>query len=731
MSATQLRLGATVAAFSACVFVPNSYAQQPFTDCPTEAFLIQSPSSAPIAYGVNIDLGSYQALNSTLGNAKINAVGFSQHDNFIYGWDYGTSSLTRIDSDFVKYALSVTKPAGAPTSIYVGDVALDENAWYGYRPANGLYKIDLDSLEMIQVATKAQFGSPSIFDIAFHPNDSYAYSIDSSGYLWQINVNAGTSTRLNQLLDKSELGYSLTFGAVYFDVDGNFYASNNGNGFIFKVAINGNQSSASLFAYGPSSSSNDGARCALAPVEASENTDFGDAPDSYNTSYDNSGARHGITSLILGSNIDGETEAYLYPNSDDASSAINDEDGIEFPLPIQVGRASKIDATVNGATASSVLAGWIDFDGDGSFEADEKIITNVSVSDGKQAIFFSVPPWAQVGQTWARFRLSEIQDLGPSGGVPSGEVEDYLVDITEDGVVIENYPSGADFTTFAYEDQYPIAGDYDMNDVLMNVKFTEYQLDSSVIRLKFEGQVAALGGDYHSGFAIRLPGVAPTDIKDELIELKINGEVVERTVLESGTTDAVFIIQDDLWDLAVPGEAEGCTFFRTQTNCGTSYRPSWQLTVTMRNAIANDQMPQFPYDPFIFAAPGHYYGDIGYQISGGYPERGLEVHLKNKAPTSKFDTRYRSAGVDAGDGDETHFQTADGKPWAIEIPLTWKHPLEQVNIEKAYRYFADFSADPTGQTAPTWYIATEEEKDNRVESDTTNDNIDENHIYFD
>ncbi|WP_114765234.1 LruC domain-containing protein [Vibrio rhodolitus] len=730
MPTTFSKLGLISLTASSFALSSVSYAQQPFNNCPTEAFLIQNPSGTPVAYGVDIDLGSYRTLDSTLGSAKLNGVGFSQHDNFIYGWDYGAKSLARIDGNFEKFALSVTKPSGVPSAIYVGDVSLDENAWYGYRPADGLFKVDLDTMQMSLVANKAQFGSPSIFDIAFHPDNSFAYSIDSSGYLWQIDVGAGTSTRLNQLLDKTVLGFSLTFGAVYFDVDGNFYASNNSNGYVYKVAINGMQSSANFFAYGPSSNSNDGARCALAPVEASPNTDFGDAPDSYNTAYDNSGARHGITTLMLGSVIDGETDASLPPLSDDVSDGVDDEDGIAFPLPVQVGRMSKIKATVSGATSGSVLNAWIDFDGDGSFESDEQIISDSSMSNGEQDIFFSVPPWAQTGSTWARFRLSEISGIGPSGGVPTGEVEDYQIDITEEGVVTEVYPSGADYTTFAYEDQYPIAGDYDMNDVLMNVKYTEYQLDGKVIRLKFEGQIAALGGARHSGFAIRLPDVAPSDVRDDLIELTINNQVVSATVLESGTTDAVLIIHEDLWDITEAGEAEACTYFRTQQGCGTSYRPTWQLTVTMRNAIDNSQMPAFPYDPFIFASPGHYYGDIGYQLTGGYPGRGLEIHLKNKAPTSKFDVRYKALGDDTSSGD-THFHSANGLPWGIEIPLNWQHPLEQVNILKAYRYFATFAADPSGQTAPTWYAATETEKDNRSDDNTDDDNIDENNIYFD
>ncbi|MEF1184098.1 LruC domain-containing protein, partial [Vibrio sinaloensis] len=230
----------------------------------------------------------------------------------------------------------------------------------------------------------------------------------------------------------------------------------------------------------------------------------------------------------------------------------------------------------------------------------------------------------------------------------------------------------------------------------------EYQLDDQVIRLKIEGQIAALGGDNRSGFAIRLPNVARSDIKQDSVVLTVNNVAAEGAVLEEGTTDAVFIIHEDLWDITEAGEAENCTMFRTQTNCGTSYRPTWQLTLSMQNAISTDVMPAFPYDPFIFAAPGHYYGDVGLEVSGGYPGRGLEIHLKNKAPTSKFNPAYKSRGVDASSGN-THYHDANGLPWAIEIPISWKHPLERVNILEAYSQFAGFAQDSSGGTSPTWY----------------------------
>ncbi|EGU47217.1 putative cytoplasmic protein [Vibrio ichthyoenteri ATCC 700023] len=690
---------------AALAFSTASHGATPFTSCPTQAFLIQNPSGTPIAYGVSLDVGSYSTLSWNVGSAKINGVGFSVHDDFIYGWDYGAKSLTRIGSELTSNPMTISNLGIAPTSFYVGDVSVEENAWYGYRINYGLFRIDLETNAMTQVATSNQIGKIRLLDMAFHPDDGFIYSVDNSGYLYKIDSSDGSSTRFNQVLNSSALGHSLAFGAQYFDVEGSLYLSNNGNGHIFKVTIDGNNSTAEFFAYGPSSNSNDGARCALAAVIPGDQTDFGDAPDSYGTTYASSGARHGISGLKLGDLVDGENEAYAYPLSDDTADSSNDEDGVSFPVPLEIGQTSFIYANINGADGEGVLSAWIDWDQDGQFNDDELVINSESVDDGQNQLYISVPSWALDGDTWARFRLSNTNDVGPTGGVGAGEVEDHQVTVTSQGVTVETYPSGSSYTTFAYEDQYPQMGDYDMNDVLMNVKYTEFSQNNQVIQLKIEGQIAALGGTYHSGFAIRLPGVDPNAIKTDSTKLFINGQLQSVDIVESGTTDAVLIVHEDLWSITESGEADGCNMFRTELGCGTSYRPSWELVVPLSSPIASAQMPEFPYDPFIFATPGFYHGETGLQVSGGFPGRGLEVHLKNKTPTAKFNYGYVGKKDDATDaGAGTYFLTSNGLPWAIELPLDWQHPIETISILETYPKFADFSQDPLGLTEQSWYV---------------------------
>ena len=675
-----------------------------FESCPTQAFLVQTPGSLPIVYGVDLATGSYSTLSPDMGTTKVNGVGFNYHDNYMYGWDYGAATLAQIGADYQTNALDVSGLIGKP--FYVGDVSVLENAWYGYRPGYGLYRVDLtypnDSLVLEQVASNGFMGNPSITDMAFHPYDGLIYAVDNNGYLMTIDPSSGETTVLVQVLSESELGFNFTFGAQYFDLNGNLYLSNNGNGYVYRVTLNGTASSAVFFSYGPSSNSNDGARCALAAIEVNDSVDFGDAPDSYGSSLGASGARHAISSLYLGFSVDAEADAYAFPLSDDLSDESNDDDGVSFPTGFEIGNESLITASVSGS--GGYLNAWIDWDGDGQFEDDEQIVDGVAVAEGTTNLLVDVPVWAMVGDTWARFRISTFANIGPTGGVSDGEVEDYPLTVTESGVSMTHYPGAASYTSFAFEDLYPELGDFDMNDVLMNVRFTEYVKDGLIIRIKIEGKLAALGASYRNGFAIQLPGVDPASVKGDSIALTFDNVRMTDNVLETNQANATLIVSQNLWNVTQAGEA-GCYYFRTESGCGTSSRPTWTMIVPFLVPVAIDSMPDLPYDPFIFATPGTYHGDVVTAVTGTHPGRKFEVHLKNKAPTDAFEKLIYGMSDDASNESlQRLFQTENGIPWAMEIPVDWKHPREGVSLLQAYPQFFDFASDDSGQTNTDWYL---------------------------
>ncbi len=184
----------------------------------------------------------------------------------------------------------------------------------------------------------------------------------------------------------------------------------------------------------------------LLPVNAQQ--DFGDAPASYLTTQIAGGPFHFVSpSIYLGASVDGELDGVPGPLAQgDDTAGSSDEDGVQIYssgpdriVGLQVGAWSQLQALVHRRPVDlpAYLNVWIDFNRDGDFaDANERVLTNVRVTDGLQQLGFFTPLTAVPGQTFARIRLGDLA-LAPGAGVGiggfggSGEVEDYRVEITD------------------------------------------------------------------------------------------------------------------------------------------------------------------------------------------------------------------------------------------------------------------------------------------------------------
>ncbi len=665
-----------------------------FEECPTKAFLVQGTSST--TFGVNLATGSYEDLPENniprqiiAGGGKANAVGYNFHDDHIYGWTYAANSIFKMGSNFVAEAIpreSLINNSLLKTSFYIGDVAVNENAYYMYKggSSHGLFRIGLDpEADDYLVVSRIINGSSlnyAIFDFAFHPDNGFLYSVDRNGRLIKINAADGSSEVL------SNVGQTGTFGAVYFDVHGNLYLSRNQDGYVFRVNVSSDTPTAEFFAFGPSSGNNDGARCAKAdilPGNQEELPDFGDAPDSYGTSIGNNGARHekneGMTLGNLGEN-----------------------DGVQLITGAATGEGTLVQVNAQGGGS---LNGWVDWDHNGTFDADEQVITDKVMNEGTNRLIIEVPEDATAGDTWGRFRYSSKTGIGPNAGAPDGEVEDYAITVTESGVGVITYPGEGSFVSLAYEDNWPYQGDYDMNDVVVSFQTKKY-VDSSnnAVRYVMSGKLLAVGASYHSGFAVQLDGIATNNIDADRVYLKVNGEVTTDEPLESNapTDDAVLIISNDLWEEV--NADQGCSYFRTEDGCDSEQEFRFELSVSLVNGAPVVDAPTDILNPFIYATPGKYHGD-GLSVNGQeHPGRSLEIHLKNKPVSAQFNTSFFGLADDNSDPDNNlTFLTSNNMPWALELPILWSHPKEKQDVMDAYTGFKPF-VESQGSNNKTWYL---------------------------
>jgi hypothetical protein len=176
--------------------------------------------------------------------------------------------------------------------------------------------------------------------------------------------------------------------------------------------------------------------------------DFGDLPENYLVTDAEDGPRHGqpeTPEVYLGGAPDGDDDGQEDPDAGEVDGGDGaDEDGVTEPAMLFRGEDAVF--TLDVVTNTEVkVAGWVDFNGNGQFEASEMQSEIVSTS-GPVTFTFPVPLNAVINtDLGARFRISSDQDfidnMPSTGFAMDGEVEDYIVRIKglDFGDLPENY----------------------------------------------------------------------------------------------------------------------------------------------------------------------------------------------------------------------------------------------------------------------------------------------------
>ncbi len=153
-----------------------------------------------------------------------------------------------------------------------------------------------------------------------------------------------------------------------------------------------------------------------------------------------------------------------------------------------------------------------------------------------------------------------------------------------------------------------------------------------------------------------------------------------------------------MWDYVSPGE--NCNYYRTEAGCGSDIQMGFSMTLPMAIAIPSAQMPEFPYDPFLFATEGY-----DHSLAFGLPPgRAYEIHLPDKAPTEAFRTDFFGRRDDRSEPQNgRYFVSANGMPWAINVGVEMQYSLEYMDVIYAYPLFFSFIANQ-GLVDADWYI---------------------------
>jgi hypothetical protein len=172
-----------------------------------------------------------------------------------------------------------------------------------------------------------------------------------------------------------------------------------------------------------------------------------------------------VPNVLMGALIDSEPDGQpdATATGDDLAN-LDDEDGVTFVTPLDVGDPAQVDVVVSVA---GHLDAWIDYDGNGVWEAVESIYS-APVGAGLNPIGFVVPNGAAVGQTFARFRFNTVGPLPPDGPAQDGEVEDYEVTL----INVVSVPGDANYQ-------------FDLRPGVPNPFTTQFSIEFSIPRAEF------------------------------------------------------------------------------------------------------------------------------------------------------------------------------------------------------------------------------------------------------
>jgi len=282
---------------------------------------------------------------------------------------------------------------------------------------------------------------------------------------------------------------------------------------------------------------------------------------------------------------------------------------------------------------------------------------------------------------------------------------DDVNDNDADRAFVRYYPAEKGWATLLAEDNWPVLGDFDMNDMVVRYKVKEV-LDSQnrIKDISVNYILEARGAAFHNGFAVAFgDNVFADNVQSAMLNNEPVAPMTDPTVL-------AYEIFGDAWDYASRGE-NGCWTFNTVSSCENRDATEFTLALTFNNAVEQTNLQKPPYNPFLVAhkteegTPGYTRFDsnnnVLYTANGEVKD--FEIHMPNKVPTQGQDVSMFGMGDDASNGVDRYYVSKNNLPWVLNIPYQIYYPEEYTDISTAYPQFPEWVSSGGTQNRD-WYL---------------------------
>ncbi|KYG79712.1 hypothetical protein AWW67_10330 [Roseivirga seohaensis] len=318
----------------------------------------------------------------------------------------------------------------------------------------------------------------------------------------------------------------------------------------------------------------------------------------------------------------------------------------------------------------------------GTNDANSNLI-QISKEDGAYQIVKTFDKKINDLTAW-RCKTTDLSQQDSDNDGVIDELDDYPND--PEAAVDTYTPSALGMGSFAFEDLWPLKGDYDFNDMVIGYRYTNVlNSNNKSVRFIMNFTIRAVGAAKHSGFGIEL------DVDPILVEsvrghkTAGNNTSLNAKGLEDQQDKTVIIVFNDSFNHMKP--ATGAKFINTDPNEAKVTPFEIEVVVEFTHPIDPELIGDAPFNPFIFSSY----------------DRGTELHLAGKMPTSLangslFGTEYDDTNLVAG----KTYQDSNNLPWAIHIIHEFRYPIEKARIDQGYNKFVDWGLSQ-GATYRDWY----------------------------
>lgn len=234
--------------------------------------------------------------------------------------------------------------------------------------------------------------------------------------------------------------------------------------------------------------------------------------------------------------------------------------------------------------------------------------------------------------------------------------------------------------TYLFEDQWPLYGDYDMNDIVLEIKQRKISIDkwNKITELDLTIELTAVGAQKAIAAAIMFDEIPASAITQPVTYANnyrpISFDLTDKNI-EKGQDYAVVPLFDNAHALM---ERPAGSFVNTVSGSDNNQKDSKIINFTLRfdpaSAPSSDAVNINKLNLFIITDRG---------------SKRKEIHVAGYQPTKLANTELFGGNNDASSvNGKKYYISKDNLAWGIIVPTQFKWPLEYTKIQNAYKQFA-------------------------------------------